>query len=370
MQDELYMKLAISLARNAVGQTSPNPSVGAVVVKNGTILGTGAHLRAGEQHAEVHALDIAGNEATGADLYVTLEPCNHTGKTPPCTERIIHSGIHRVVVATKDPNQLVSGTGIARLRNAGIQVEVGLCKKEADEINKNFFHFIRTKQPFVTLKAALSLDGKIAASSGDSKWITSEQARRDVHQLRHQHDAILVGIHTVLTDDPQLTTRLPRGGRNPIRVILDSQLRIPLDARVVTDNLAKTIIFTVKNNDPAKIAALQEKGVEVISLATNTIAITDVLEQLGRKNITSLLVEGGGEVHASFLTEEKFQELIFYVAPLLIGGKQSVPVIGGTGACLISEAPRLSFQSVEQIGPDLKITAKPLGKDDTVCLLE
>lgn len=364
MQDEMYMNLAISLARNAVGQTSPNPSVGAVVVKDGTILGSGAHLRSGTRHAEAHALDIAGKEASGADLYVTLEPCNHTGKTPPCTEQIIRAGIKRVIVATMDPNQLVAGSGLERLRNAGIEVEVGLCKKEADEINKTFFHFIQTKQPYVTLKAALSLDGKIATQSGDSKWITSEQARLDVHQLRHQHDAILVGIHTVLADDPQLTTRLPRGGRNPIRIILDSQLRVPLDARIVTDQAAKTIIFTSETCDVKKMATLKAKGVEVIQFASPTIHIPEVLNELGKRNITSLFVEGGGEIHAAFMKEKMFQEIIFYIAPILVGGKQSIPVIGGTGVSLMREATKLTYHSVKQIGPDLRIIAKPIVKEE------
>ncbi|MBA4536755.1 bifunctional diaminohydroxyphosphoribosylaminopyrimidine deaminase/5-amino-6-(5-phosphoribosylamino)uracil reductase RibD [Bacillus aquiflavi] len=366
MQEYEYMKLALSLARAAEGQTSPNPLVGAVVVKNGNILGMGAHLRAGTPHAEVHAIRAAGVEASGSDLYVTLEPCSHHGKTPPCTELIIEAGIKRVIVATQDPNPLVAGKGIERLRSAGIEVEVGLCKGEADNMNKPFFHFIKTRQPFVTLKAGLSLDGKTAASSGDSKWITSSEARLDVHELRHKHDAILVGINTVLTDDPLLTTRLPRGGKNPNRIILDTQLRTPLNARIVEDRSAKTIIITGENIDTQKKYALKQKGVEVISLSSKTISLQDVLFELGKKNIMSLLVEGGGEVHASFIKEQVYQQIIFYVAPLLIGGKQSFPVIGGNGATVMKEAEKLTFISIEKIGSDLKITAIPREKDSDV----
>lgn len=363
MQEIDYMKLAITLAQQTSGQTSPNPAVGAVIVKNGQIVGIGAHLHAGSPHAEVHAIQMAGAKAIGADLYVTLEPCNHFGKTPPCTELIIQSGIKRVRIATEDPNPLVTGKGIKQLQNAGIDVEVGLCKKEADNLNKTFFHFIKTKQPYVTLKAAISLDGKIATHNGDSKWITSSEARLDVHELRHTHDAILVGINTVISDDPLLTTRLPRGGKNPIRIILDTHLRIPLHARVVKDESAKTIVFTGNSFDNNKKDKLINTGVDVVSLSTESIVIRDVLTYLGSNNVVSLLVEGGSEIHASFINERLFQQIIFYVAPIFIGGKQSISVIGGQGANFICEGTKLMFQSIAQIGPDMKIIASPIEMD-------
>lgn len=363
MDDIDYMKLAIALAKQTTGQTSPNPVVGAVIVKNGHIIGMGAHLRAGSPHAEVHAIHMAGMEAKGADMYVTLEPCNHFGKTPPCTELIIQSGIKRVFVATEDPNPLVAGRGNNYLKNAGIEVQVGLCKKEADNLNTTFFHFIKTKQPYVTLKAAISLDGKIGARTGDSKWITSSEARLDVHELRHAHDAILVGINTVMTDDPLLTTRLPRGGKNPIRIILDTHLRIPLHSRVVKDQSAQTIVFTGNSTDNNKKEKLVEAGVDVVNLPAESILVRDVLKHLATKQITSLLVEGGSEVHASFIKERAFQQIIFYVAPILIGGKKAFPVIGGSGANFICEGTKLTFQSITQIGPDIKIIANPLETD-------
>jgi diaminohydroxyphosphoribosylaminopyrimidine deaminase / 5-amino-6-(5-phosphoribosylamino)uracil reductase len=371
MHDYDYMKLALSMARAATGQTSPNPSVGAVVVKNGEILGMGAHLKAGTPHAEVHAIRTAGENARGADLYVTLEPCSHYGKTPPCTELIISSGIKRVVVATLDPNPLVAGTGVKQLRQAGIEVEVGIGKEEANQINEPFFHYIQTGKPYITLKAAVTLDGKTATKTGDSKWITSTEARSDVHQLRHEHDAILVGIQTVLKDNPLLTTRLPRGGKNPIRIILDTHLRIPLDANVIKDKTAKTMIITGNEPDMQKVDQLELLGIEVIPLSTGRIEINELLTVLGNRKIMSVLVEGGSKVHASFIEANAFQQLIFYMAPKVIGGIDAIPAIGGEGLDFVRDAAKLEFTSIERLGPDLKITAKPVRKDgDHECLQE
>lgn len=244
MQDEDYMRLALDLAKSTQGQTSPNPVVGAVIVKNHQIIGMGAHLKAGEPHAEVHAIGMAGEKAKGATLYVTLEPCSHFGKTPPCSNLVIATGIKKVFVATTDPNPQVAGTGIERMRQAGIEVEIGLLQEEAREVNKLFFYNIRTGLPYVTLKSAVSLDGKTATITGESKWITGEEARADVHQLCHEHDAILVGVNTVLIDDPSLTARIKNGAKNPIRVILDTHLRTPLNAKVINDKAAPTWIVT------------------------------------------------------------------------------------------------------------------------------
>ncbi|WP_411829901.1 bifunctional diaminohydroxyphosphoribosylaminopyrimidine deaminase/5-amino-6-(5-phosphoribosylamino)uracil reductase RibD, partial [Paenibacillus ehimensis] len=232
------MNLALQLAASAAGQTGINPVVGCVIVKDGRIVGMGAHLKRGEAHAEIHALNMAGNEAAGATAYVTLEPCSHFGKTPPCSDRLIREGVKRVVVAATDPNPLVAGSGIARLRASGIEVTEGVLEREANALNETFNTFIVTRRPFVTVKSASTLDGKIAARTGDSKWITGEASRAYVHTLRHRHQAIMVGIGTVLADDPSLTTRLPVPGLHPIRVVVDSTLRLPHEAKLVRDGAA------------------------------------------------------------------------------------------------------------------------------------
>lgn len=362
-----YMKLALSLARATQGQTSPNPNVGAVVVKDGEIIGTGVHLKAGNPHAEVHAIRQAGENARGAELYVTLEPCSHHGRTPPCTDLIIEAGIKKVYIACTDPNPLVAGKGIKKLQQAGIEVETGICEEEALKINEKFFHYIKTNTPFVTLKAAVTLDGKIAAKTGDSKWITSPEARQDVHTLRHEHDAILVGINTVLHDNPLLTTRRPQGGKHPVRIILDTRLQIPLDAKILQDKSTKTIIFTGRGADEDKVQAVRDLGAEVISLETERISVRNVLQILGKKKITSLLVEGGSEIHASFIEAGAVQQMIIYVAPKVVGGKTAVTFVGGTGFDRIAEGLQLKFTDVEHIGPDIKITAKPIRKEEDAC---
>lgn len=364
MQDYDYMKLALSLARATIGQTSPNPSVAAVLVKDGQLISTGIHRKAGEPHAEVGAIQAAGTAAKGATLYVTLEPCSHYGKTPPCADLVIESGIKKVFVCCLDPNPLVAGKGIEKLKNAGIEVEVGLCEEEGRQINEMFFHWIQTKTPFVTVKAGITFDGKIATKTGDSKWITSEQSREDVHNLRHEHDAILVGIGTVLSDNPLLTTRRPQGGRNPIRVILDTHLKIPKSANVIQDESAKTIIFTGNQIDVDKKKEIENLGVEIISLSSPTISIQEVLTILGEKKVMSVLVEGGSEVHASFIKEQAFQQMIIYIAPKIIGGKEAISFIGGEGYENMVDATKLQFTNVEKIGPDIKIIAKPLKVED------
>ncbi|WP_175991336.1 bifunctional diaminohydroxyphosphoribosylaminopyrimidine deaminase/5-amino-6-(5-phosphoribosylamino)uracil reductase RibD [Bacillus sp. Marseille-Q1617] len=359
MKHSDYMELALNMAKATQGQTSPNPAVGAVVVRDGAVVGLGAHLNAGEGHAEVHAIRAAGEKAEGADIYVTLEPCSHYGKTPPCSQLIISSGIKRVFIASTDPNPLVSGKGIEQLRDAGIQVHVGECQSEALELNKHFFHFIKHKTPYVTLKTAITLDGKTAAPSGDSKWITSEKSRLDVHYDRHRHDAILVGVNTIIRDNPHLTTRLPQGGKNPIRIILDNHLRTPLTSNVVKDHESKTIIITnesVKEED--KIPYL-EAGCDLISIPLDRIDLHHLLRELGSRSIQSLYVEGGSAVHGSFLKERAFQELIMYMAPKLIGGSGAFTSFGKTGASAISEGLEMKIISVDSVGEDIKITAVP-----------
>lgn len=354
------MELALQLARGTIGQTSPNPAVGAVVVKNNQIVGMGAHLKAGEPHAEVHALRMAGDMAKGATLYVTLEPCSHFGKTPPCANLVIQTGVKKVFVATKDPNPEVAGRGIERMKQAGIEVEVGLLEEEARELNKVFFYNIQTGLPFVTLKSASSLDGKVATVTGESKWITGEEARKDVHEWRHRHDAILVGINTVLKDDPSLTVRLEAGGKNPVRIILDTHLRIPLTAKVMTDHLAPTWLVTGCDISSKQEEVYKSRGIEVIKMPDPKINIRDLLRVLGERRITSLFVEGGAEVHGSFLKEQAFQQVIAYIAPKLIGGKMAPASFGGAGIEKISDVTQLAIKDVKKFGNDLRIIAEPI----------
>ncbi|MDM5156302.1 bifunctional diaminohydroxyphosphoribosylaminopyrimidine deaminase/5-amino-6-(5-phosphoribosylamino)uracil reductase RibD [Bacillus sp. DX1.1] len=357
MTDQEYMTIALQLAKSTAGQTSPNPMVGAVVVKDGNIVGMGAHLRAGEEHAEVHALHMAGAKAKGATVYVTLEPCSHFGKTPPCCDLLIEKQVKRVVIAALDSNPLVSGNGASRLQDAGIAVTIGVLEEEAIALNRYFFHYMNTKQPFVTLKTAMSLDGKIATATGDSKWITGEAARADVHQYRHEHDAILVGVNTVITDNPQLTTRLPNGGKHPIRIILDTHLRTPRSSHIITDGEAPTWIIVGKDVEKEKIAAYESTMVSVLQMKTSHIEIRDLLSLLGEKHILSLFVEGGQSVHASFLEAKCFNELVTYISPKLIGGKTAPTWFGGNGFLKLQDALSLQIQTMKQIGDDIKIVA-------------
>lgn len=356
------MKIALQLAESVKGQTYPNPPVGAVLVKDGAIRGLGAHLQSGEVHAEVHALQMAGKHAKNATIYVTLEPCSHIGKTPSCADLIIKKQVSRVVIATKDPNKLVAGKGIHRLKQAGIDVTVGVLEAEATHVNDVFFHYIKTNRPFVTLKSAISLDGKTATKTGESKWITSEQAREDVHYYRHIHDAILVGVNTVLTDDPLLTTRLEHGGKSPKRVILDTHLKTPINARVIKNNEAETIIFVSKNVPSKKIDEFNTiQHVNVIQLETETIEIDDVLLKLGEHQIASLFVEGGATVNDSFVRAGLINEFIIYIAPKLIGGKEAPTAVSGQGFKSMSDLFLLNITNIEKVGPDVKLIARPKG---------
>lgn len=365
MIDEQMMRLALQLAKQGEGQTSPNPMVGAVCVKDGHIIGTGAHLQAGTPHAEVHALNMAGTKAQGADLYVTLEPCAHEGQTPPCTNKIIQSGVKKVIIATEDPNPAVSGRGIKALQDAGIDVVTQLLEKEAILLNRAFFHYIRYGIPYVTLKAATTVDGRMASNTGDSQWISSESSRHDVHLLRHTHDAILVGIDTVLQDNPFLTTRLPHGGKNPIRIILDRQLRIPDTAHVVTDGAVETIIFTTA--DPLKAAHLSTySNVSVEFIPTTAPFLETVLKRLATRGIMTLFVEGGSRIHSSFIQEEFADELQLYIAPKALGNGQSL--FDHEAIQFIRDSKKLRFIKTELIGEDVKIHAQFVKEGKNSCL--
>ena len=364
MDDSYFMAMALTLAENGQGFTSPNPVVGAVVVKDGRVVGRGFHEKAGLPHAEVNAIDDAGEEAFGATLYVTLEPCNHTGRTPPCTEKILASGIRRVVVAMEDPNPDVTGGGVKRLLEAGIPVTTGVLKEKALKQNERFIKFVLTKRPFVTLKCAATLDGQIATKTGDSKWVTGEKARRRVHELRHLNDAILVGVKTIIQDDPQLTTRREGSkGKDPVRIILDSRLSIPETAKVLRlDSESDTVIFSgvVSEIDPGlseKKERLEKAGVKVIEtpLLHGRIDVNRMVEILGSLRITSLLVEGGGQVIASFLKAGVVDKVTLFLAPKLLGGNDGVPVCKGEGPEKMAQAISLSDITVQRLGDDVMI---------------
>ncbi len=357
-RDEKYMRMALRLAAKARGRTSPNPMVGAVVVKGGNVIASGYHHRAGERHAEAIALTKAGTKAKGATLYVTLEPCSHTGKrTPPCTPLVVRSGLKRVVVALIDPNPRVSGGGVKALRSAGIEVTTGVMGSEAHKLNEAFIKHITTGRPFVTIKIAQTLDGRIATARGESQWITGEQAREEGHRLRDANDAILVGINTVLKDDPSLTARIP-GGRDPIRVIVDSRLRIPLRAKVLTQkSTAKTIIATLANTPKSKVQRLQLAGAEVLPVrsARGRVDLRDLLKKLGKRNIMSVLVEGGAEINASILKACAADKVILFLAPRLMTGRDSLCSIGGSSPARLSQTVDLKDVTARFVGHDLMI---------------
>lgn len=355
--DEKYMRMALRLAEKAKGRTSPNPMVGTVVVKNGRIISRGWHKKAGEPHAEAIALKKAGAAAKAATLYVTLEPCSHNNKrTPPCCPLVVNSGVKRVVVAMIDPNPQVSGNGIKGLRSAGIEVTTGVLEEEAKKLNEAFVKHVSTRMPFVTLKVAQTLDGKIATSSGESKWITGEAARREGHKLRDVNDAILVGINTVLNDDPSLTTRIS-GGRDPIRVIVDSKLRIPLTSKVLTQkSTAKTIIATISGSNP-KIKKLRDKGAGILQArnAGGRVDLRDLMKKLGKMDIMSVLIEGGSEINASALRAGIVDKVIMFVAPMLMTGRDSLCSIGGSAPLKLGQARRLKDVTVKFVGKDLMV---------------
>jgi diaminohydroxyphosphoribosylaminopyrimidine deaminase/5-amino-6-(5-phosphoribosylamino)uracil reductase len=357
--DLSWMRRALELAARAKGRTSPNPMVGALVVKGDDLLGEGFHAYAGSDHAEVVALDEAGPAAQGATLYVSLEPCCHHGRTPPCVDRIMQAGIRRVVSACEDPNPAVCGKGIGALRAAGIPVEVGCLGEEAARLNEAFFKHVRTGLPFITLKVAASLDGKIATRTGDSRWITGESARRHVHQLRNEVDAVLVGIGTILRDDPLLTTRLGIADqRDPIRVIVDNLARLPLRAKVVNRASTAPTILAVSQTAPrGKVEALEREGIQVLVVedSPRRVSLERLMEVLGKRGILSVMIEGGAEINASALREGIVDKVCIFLAPLLIGGKTAPTAVGGEGIEEIGQALRLRDVQVERYVDDILV---------------
>jgi diaminohydroxyphosphoribosylaminopyrimidine deaminase/5-amino-6-(5-phosphoribosylamino)uracil reductase len=356
--DEQYMRQALEIAQYAIGRTSPNPMVGAIIVNQGRIVGQGWHRQAGTPHAEIHALAQAGNLAEGATVYVTLEPCSHCGRTGPCTEALIQAKVRKVVVAMNDPNPLVAGKGVAKLRAAGIEVIEDVLAAEAAKVNEVFIKWISCQLPFVTLKTAMTLDGKIATYSGNSKWITGAGARRRVHELRDVYDAIMVGIGTILADDPELTTRLNHWGKSPIRIVIDSTCRTPLTAKVVADKLVRTIVAVTSRAPAERVHALQEAGVEVIitSEQDGKVNLYELMKVIATKGITSVLLEGGTNLNASMMNSQLVDKVHWFIAPKIVGGAGALGPIGGQGVNQLENAYLLEDLTNEIIDGDVLIT--------------
>ena len=361
--DGRHMRNALELATGGAGWVSPNPLVGCVIVRKGEIVGRGYHQRFGGPHAEVHALREAGNRARGATLYVTLEPCCHTGKTPPCTDAILESQVERVIVAMRDPNPRVDGGGLSSLEKAGVEVTVGVCEAAARRLNEAFIKHITTRQPFVTSKSAITLDGKIATRSGSSRWITGEAARAVGHRMRHASDAIMVGIGTASQDDPQLTTRIPgEPVSNPLRVVVDSRLRLSPRARlaeVAEDR--RTLVATTEQAADTKVRALRERGVEVIGLPAQSDGRVDLgtlCKVLGERGVASILVEGGAALTTALLEQRLIDKMVLFVAPKIIGG-DGVSVFGPCGVDSMGQALPMRELKSRSVGNDVMLEAYP-----------
>lgn len=359
MDDRAYMAMALELAAQGAGHVSPNPMVGAVVVKEGRVVGQGFHQAVGGPHAEVHALDAAGADAAGGTLYVTLEPCNHHGRTPPCTEKVIAAGIKRVVSAMADPNPDVQGGGHAYLASHGIEVTCGVLEPAARRLNESFIKFIRTKRPFVVLKMAATLDGRIATRTGDARWVTGEAARALVHRMRHAVDAIMVGVGTVKADDPQLTARLEDGpGRDPIRLVLDTRLSMPKRARMLTQpSTAPTYVVCGAESSDVDRRRLTAAGARLLEapLKKGRIELAALMPVLGKMGVTSLLIEGGASVAASALAADIVDKVVLFYAPKILGGDDGIPMCRGAGPIRMAEALAISDMTVEMVGNDILV---------------
>ncbi|NOZ26415.1 MAG: bifunctional diaminohydroxyphosphoribosylaminopyrimidine deaminase/5-amino-6-(5-phosphoribosylamino)uracil reductase RibD [Nitrospirae bacterium] len=352
MTDTDYMRRTLRLAKRAAGRTSPNPMVGAVIVKTGRIIAEDFHRAPGTPHAEALVLAEAGPRARGAVLYVNLEPCCHTNKrTPPCTKAIIASGVKKVVIATEDLNPQVSGRGVTELRNAGIEVVTGVLEADARRLNEAYFKFITRGIPFVTLKVAMTLDGKIAMPSGESKWITGERARMLVHRMRSSVDAVVTAIGTVLADDPELTARV-RGGRNPMRVVIDPRLEIPSEARIL--NAASETVIVTGVRRAKRLDELSGKGVKLL-LYDKTLNLQWLMERLGRMDVTSVMIEGGSSLAYHALEDGVVDKVAFFIAPKIIGGRDSYPAVGGRACASLAEAYRLRDIRVRRAGGDILV---------------
>ncbi len=347
-----YMKIAIKLAKKGIGKTSPNPLVGCLIVKRNRIVGKGWHKRYGDLHAEVYALKNAGKRARGATMYVTLEPCSHWGKTPPCTEKIVKAGIREVIIGSRDPNPIVNGYEELKMR--GIKTRIGILEEECKKLNEAYMKWIKKKVPFVIVKSAVSLDGKIATKTGDSKYITSMEARSYVHQLRSGVDAVMVGINTVLKDNPQLDVRLARG-KNPMKVIVDSKLKLPLRAKVVKKEPDRLIVATTNKASKNKIKKLQQMGAIVLVLKQKKglVDLKQLMKRLGKLGITSIMIEGGAELNASAIKEGIVDKIVFFISPKMIGN--GIGAIGDLGINKVDKSIRLKKVSYREIGKDIVV---------------
>ncbi|MDT8715935.1 bifunctional diaminohydroxyphosphoribosylaminopyrimidine deaminase/5-amino-6-(5-phosphoribosylamino)uracil reductase RibD [Clostridium sp. 19966] len=368
MDEIKHMKRALELAEKGMGYTNPNPLVGAVIVKEGRVIGEGYHKLYGDNHAEVNAFLNAAENVEGATMYVTLEPCSHYGKTPPCADKIVEKKIKKVVIGLKDPNPLVSGKGIKILKDAGIEVVTGVLEEEGRKLNEIFLKYITTKLPFCIMKTAMTLDGKIAAYTGDSRWVTGEASRKYVHKLRHRAAGIMVGIGTILADDPMLTTRLEDiKGSDPIRIIVDSRAGISLEAKVLDANSsARTIIATTEKASIDKIRALENKGADIIitPLKNERVDLSFLMKELGKRKIDSVLLEGGSELNYAALEEGIVDKINAFIAPKIIGGGRAKTPVGGEGKACMKEAILLDRINVHSFGDDIMIEAYTKKKGD------
>ncbi len=357
--DARYMRQALALAEKGAGDASPNPMVGAVIVKNGQVVGTGFHEKFGAAHAEVNAIAAAGEKAHGATLYVTLEPCNHTGKTGPCTKAILSAGIRQVVIAMMDPNPGVAGGGAAFLQSKGVEVETGMEREAAEQLNEAFVHFVRTQRPFVTAKCAATLDGRIATANGDSKWVTGPEARAYVHELRHRNDAIMVGVDTVIADDPSLTTRREgQDGRDPLRVIIDPACRLPETTKMLAQSSeAETLVVVDAFSESSNKERLLAAGAKLLPLGTTQrhFEMNALMAALGEKGLSSVLIEGGGGILGSALRGGVIHKIAFFYAPKLLGGDDGIPIFRGSGVAEMADAIEIVDLTTRSLGSDILI---------------
>ena len=357
--DIKHMKRALTLARKGLGRTSPNPAVGCVIVKDGRVIGEGWHRKAGTPHAEIHALNMAGDAARGADLYVTLEPCCHSGATPPCSEALIKAGVRRVIAGMRDPNPRVSGGGLAALQQAGIETTCGVLEEACQAINRPFTKHITTGMPYVTYKCAMTLDGKIASITGESRWISCEESRKYVHRMRSHNDAVMVGVDTILADNPQLTVRHVKG-RNPVRIIVDSTLRTPTTVEILSGALARKTIIATTIEDPTVHRPYQQNGSSVLVCQSrdNRVDLRDLLHKLGKQGVQSILLEGGSHLAGDALSRGLIDECVFFYAPKVIGSDGFSP-FAITGITEMSGALPFSDLTVRRLGSDILVTARP-----------
>ncbi len=346
------MELALKLAEKGKGNVSPNPLVGALIVKRGRIIGRGWHRKCGEAHAEICALKEAGKKAKDGIMYVTLEPCSHWGRTPPCTEQIVEAGVKEVVIGIEDPNPLING--YQELKFRGIKTRIGILEEEAKKLNEPYIKWMKTKRPFVVVKAAMSLDGQIATRTGDSKYITGRDARKFVHELRAEYDAVMIGINTVVKDNPQLTVRLVKG-RNPIKIVVDSNLKISINAKIVKNEPTKLILATSSKAPKSKIKQLKQKGVHVlvINARKRKIDLRELVRELGKRDVCSILIEGGAELNAEAIKSGIVDKVLFFISPRFIG--KGLAALGDLGITKVDKSIKIKRLDYKKIGKDILI---------------